>query len=322
MPARVVLLTLLLFGFPGALAAQGLQGLVDRCSQEAGGFSGRCHVAGLALDALKGGVATAGALGSEIPGSASTLGYRLPSSPRLALSARTGYTRFSIPDVLRGYDVGGGDRDISVPTLQLSGVMGVLPGFSPLPTVGGVLSLDVTASAQRLFLSGNDGFDGGLWGWGLGLRLGLLRESFTFPGVSLSVARRWVDAGALGAADGDTPARVDFENRVTSVRAVAGKDLFGLGFFGGMGWDRISGESSVMVRLSPGGPQASARAGNLTSERLTYFGGVSRTFLIVQLSAEAGFSESLDPELPVDPGGNDYPSARAIYGSLGFRITF
>ncbi len=326
-PRRIWPTTLLLFlvflaVHPAPVSAQGFQGLVDGCAQGAGGLTGRCHVAGLALDALRGGLATASALGPEIPGSASTVGYRLRSSPRWALSARTGLTRFSIPDLLDAYSLPVGDQTLTIPSFQLSGVVGVLNGFSPVPTVGGVLSLDVTASAQHLFTGGNRGFTDGLWGWGLGLRLGILRESFTLPGVSLSLARRWLEEASFGREGSRDPAHLEMKSRVTSMRAVAGKDLFGFGVFGGAGWDRISGNGTVNLRLAPEGPEAVASRDGLSSDRLTYFAGLSRTFLILQLSAEVGMSESLDPDLPVDPGGNDFPSARAVYGSLGLRLTF
>jgi hypothetical protein len=223
---------------------------------------------------------------------------------------------------LDGYGLPVADQTLTIPSFQLSGVVGVLNGFSPLPTVGGVLSLDLTASAQHLFTGGNRGFKEGLWGWGLGLRLGILRESFTLPGVSLSLAHRWLEEASFGPEDSQDPAHLEMKSRVTSLRVVAGKDLFGFGTFGGAGWDRISGDGAVNLRLAPEGPETTASRDGLTSDRLTYFAGLSRTFLILQLSAELGMSESLDPDLPVDPGGSAFPSARAVYGSLGLRLTF
>ncbi len=315
-------LSLLFCLMPSSLTAQGLQRLVDRCGEGMGGFTGRCHVAALALDAARGGVATAAALGGEVPGSASTVGYRLRSSPRISLSARAGVTRFSIPNLLEDYAVPTEDRQLMIPSLQLSGVMGVFNGFSPKPTVGGVFSLDLTASAHHLFTRKDDGFQSGLSGWGVGARMGILRESFTLPGITVSLARRWVDDARLGAEGPLRPARMEFDARVTSLRGMVGKDLFGTGFFGGAGWDRISGDASVGLRMAPSAPETLTTQKGIDSERMTFFAGASRTFLIVQLSGAAGFSRSLDPELPVDPGGNEYPSARAFYGSVSLRVTF
>lgn len=315
-------LFLLFFLFPGSGKAQNLQKLVELCGESLGGFSGRCHVAALALDAALGGVATAGATGSEVPGSASTMGYRLRSVPRIALSAKTGVTRYSMPDILQGFSVPSRDRTLTIPTVQFSGVMGVLNGFSPIPTVGGVLSLDLTASLQHLFTPEDDGFREGLWGWGVGARLGLLRESFTLPGVSVSLAHRWMGSAAYGVQEVEIPARLKFQNRVTSLRGVVGKDILGFGFLAGAGWDRVSADGTLAIRLAPLGPEVQASGSGLVSERLTYFAGVSRTFLVLQLSGEFGWSESFDPELPLVPGGDAYPSARAVYGSLALRLTF
>jgi len=317
--AWIALLALLT---PFSLSGQGFQRLVDECSNRTGGFTGRCHVGALALDALRGGVAAAASFGSEVPGSASTVGYRLQSFPRTALSFRMGLARFSVPDILSSYTLPVGDRTLNIPTLQLSGVAGVFNGFAPLPTVGGVLSLDLTASAQHLFAGKEDGFRGGLWGWGLGARVGLLRESFTLPGVTISVARRWIDRAQWGEPGPSSPLRLDLENQVTSLRTVVGKDLFGIGFFGGAGWDWLSGAGTLAVRPSPGEVEVVTTRGGLESKRFSYFAGASRTFLILQVSGEVGWSESLDSPLPVNPLGNKYPSARALFGSLALRVTF
>jgi hypothetical protein len=267
-------------------------------------------------------MASAATLGTEIPGSASTVGFKLRSKPRVSLSARAGLARFSTPDILQGYTLPVDDRKILVPTVQISGVAGVFNGFSPLPTVGGVLSVDVTGSAQRLFAPRGDGFQGGLWGWGIGTRIGLLRESFTLPGVSLSLARRWMGSARWGRTGPSTPARLALKDGITSLRAAVGKDLFGVGFVGGAGWDWISGRGTLALRPAPGEAEILVKGQDLESTRFSCFLGASRTFLILQLSGEAGWSQSVDAPLPVDPGGDDYPSARAFYGAVALRITF
>ena len=276
----------------------------------------------LTLDAARGGLATAASGGSEMAGSASTLGYRLRTFPRIALSARAGLTRFSIPEIRDGYALPLGDEGILVPALHLSGTVGVLNGFSPMPTVGGILALDLTASTHQLFAPTGDGFQDGLIGWGVGARLGILRESFTLPGASLSLTRRWMGTTALGKMDQGDAAEASFDATVTSLRGVVGKDLLGLGFFAGAGLDRMSGEGTIRLRVSPTGFETEATAPNLTSDRMVYFAGGSMTFLIIQLSGEVGWSEAKDGPLAIDPGGTEFPSARAYFGSVALRITF
>jgi len=313
---------ILLLLFPSSLGGQQFEELVSACSAGAGGLTGRCHAIALALDATRGGLGTAASAGTEMAGSASTLGHRLRTFPRIALSARAGLTRFSIPEIRNGYALPLGDQGVLVPALHLSGTVGVLNGFSPLPTVGGVLALDLTASTHQLFASKGDGFQDGLIGWGVGARLGVLRESFSLPGASLSLTRRWMGTATLGEMDQGDAAEASFDETVTSLRGVVGKDLFGLGFFAGAGLDRMSGEGTIRLRVSPMGFETAATASNLSSDRLVYFAGGSMTFLIAQISGEVGWSEPRDPPLPIDPGGTDFPSARAFFGSLALRVTF
>lgn len=308
---------------PGA-RGQELSRLVESCGAGSEALTILCHRAALALDAGRGGLATAASGGSETPGSASTLGYRLRSFPRAALSARAGVARFSMLD-LRDEDAlqrGPHADGVFVPVVGLAGTVGVFSGFSPAPTVGGVLSLDAASSASWLFAPGAKGFREGLLGWGLGVRVGILRESFTLPGVSLSLVRRWMGSTAVGELDSGDPAEADFEPTVTSVRGVVGKDIMGWGFLAGVGWDRISGEGKIRARVPPAGPTGSASASDLVSKRVVYFGGVSRTFLVLQLSGEAGWSRSLDPGLPREPGSDKFPSNRAYFASVALRLTF
>ena len=81
---------------------------------------------------------------------------------------------------------------------QLSLAVGLLDGFSIIPTVGGVLSLDVFATAGTVKLPDSKGFQGGASQLGLGVNVGLLRESFTMPGLSVSVAKRVLGETQLG----------------------------------------------------------------------------------------------------------------------------
>ncbi len=96
--------------------------------------------------------------------------------------------------------------------------------------------------------------------------------------------------------DGD-PAEAEFDLRVSSLRGVVGKDIYGIGFFGGAGWDRYEGDATLVVANQEGGVQDSTGSGKLESDRLLFFFGASMTFLALQLSAEAGWAEGFDPEL-------------------------
>jgi len=317
-----VFLSLSAFGRPGDGSGQGLEELVATCGGGSGTLMVLCHQAALALDGARGGLATAASNGSEVPGSASTLGHRLRSFPRIALAGRAGMTRFSLFDLPDGYELPAGEGAVYIPSIHLSGTLGVLNGFSPVPTVGGVLALDLTASTHRLFLPGGHGFQGGVSGWGMGARLGVLRESFTLPGISFSLTRRWMGSATLGDMAGGGPAETELDMDVTSMRGVIGKDILGLGFVVGAGWDRLSGDGTIRARVSPTGPESMATSSELTSDRLVYFAGGSMTFLILQFSGEVGWSEARNPKLPIVFGGTKLPSARAYFASLALRVTF
>ena len=313
-------------GFPSEGSAQGFRGLVTECGGGSETLTLLCHNAALAADLGRGGLATGTSGGSEVPGSASTMGYRLRGFPRFALSARGGLARFSMVDLQRGYGTGGGTAaetdQVILPSLHFSGTLGLFNGFSPQPTVGGVLSLDLTASAHKLFLPKSIGFQEGLFGWGVGARLGILRESFTLPGVSVSANHHWMGSAAVGSMDAGGSAEAEFDVDVTSVRGVVGKDFLGVGLLAGAGWDRLSGAGTVRSRVSPDGPEGTATSSDLSSDRAVFFAGGSMTFIVLQISGEAGWSYALDQELPMEPGGDRFPSTKAYFASVAFRVTF
>lgn len=322
-PSSLSLVVILAAGLlPSGLAAQDFDALVSTCSAGAGGLTGRCHIAAHALFAARGALGTALSLGSQVPGSASTLGYRLRTRPRMAISGRLGLTHFSMPEIREGYGLPMGDESPLVPSLHLSGVMGLLNGFSLSPTVAGVLAVDLTASGQLLFPQKSDGFQKRVAGWGIGARVGLLRESFTLPGISLSVSRRWGENAQVGDMRGGDAAQIRFDPDMTSFRGIVGKDILGMGLFAGAGLDRMSGSGSIGIRVSPTGFETEAFAKELRADKAVFFAGGSMTFLIIQLSGELGWSQALDAPLPIEPGGTDFPSARAYFGSLALRVTF
>jgi len=212
-------------------------------------------------------------------------------------------------------------EDVLVPSLHLLGAVGIFNGFSPLPTVGGVLSLDVTLSLDKVFASGTQGLWDGPLAWGVGARVGLLRESFTLPGVSVSASRRWMGSTGVGdLAKGDV-GEAAFDWEVSSVRGVVGKDILGVGLLAGVGWDRLSGDGTIRVQVPGGGMEGYGSSSDLVSNRFVFFAGGSMTFVVLQISAEAGWSRALDQELPREPSGNSFPDLKSYFGSVAFRIS-
>ena len=240
-----------LFGVLGALvgtvqpgAAQlERAGLRALCAAEAG-----CLDAVLAVEAIQGGTALVLTSGSELPGANSTLGLRFGSTPRVAGSVRLGLNSSSFP-ALAGSGTGGASgKTIWTPSLQGALAVGVFDGFRLAPTVGGLLSVDLIGTVARGFPSASDGFGSNASAFGYGLRLGLLRESFTLPGATVSIVRRHVSDVSWSGVDGGTPGRVLLSGpRATSVRATVGKDLLALGITAGLGWDRVDADGSLIA---------------------------------------------------------------------------
>jgi len=322
--AALAVLGSLAFLRPSTLSAQGFEKLVSACAETVPTLLQSCHQAALAMETSRSGLAAAAAGGNPVPGSASTVGYRLRSVPRLAVSLQGAVSRVATVRLPLAGDAGRPppEEHFVVPTLRFLGTLGVFNGFSPAPTVGGLLSVDLTATAQGLFLPGNRGFQDSPWGWGIGARVGILRESFTLPGISLSVNRRWVGTVRQNAPVLSGVGSTRYDLNVTSLRGTVGKDLLGVGFLAGAGWDRISGKGSVSVVNSPLGALASSAEGDPTSKRVVFFGGASMTYLVLQVSGEAGWSRALDAELPLVPGGDAHPSSGAYFASIAFRLTF
>lgn len=307
---------------PAKGAAQGLESLASSCSGGSPGLERRCRQVALALEGVRGLLGGGAGLGTEIPGSASTLGLRLQRIPRLSLSGRVGGIWSRVPAVLDGYSLTDEERGILVPLTQASGTVELFDGLSLLPTVGGILAVDLTGSYHQLYPPASEGFGGPVGGWGVAGRLGILRESFELPGISVSLARRALSRGKMGNVEGADPAEMLFETSVTSLRGMVGKDLLGIGILLGVGLDWLGGEGALALRTSPGGIVRRTNWEGLESQRKVFFVGGGMTFLVLQMSAEGGIVE---PQGSVWNGGEEAGSGtpqRAYFGSFALRITF
>ncbi len=307
-----------------ARAQDSVSGLAAECGGQSAALEAWCTEVGLAFQAAQGGLGRLSTGGSVLPGSAGSLGWRLESVPRFSAAGRLQVGRLTLPDVVAEPRTPAPERTSTVTTAQLTAGVGVFDGFSPLPTVGGVLAVDLLASGSVALLPGGDGFRDDARTWGVGGRLGLLRESFTLPGVSVSAVRRWSGRTQLGSVDDGGPAEIDFDLGTTSLRATVGKDLLGVGVVAGVGWDRYESDVTLRARTEPpgGGPvlQGIASADGFETSRTLVFGGASLNFLILQISAEGGWARGYE-RLPGRAAGGYDPGASTPFGSLAFRLT-
>lgn len=267
-----------------------------------------------ALGALSGLMLASGG-GNPWLGSASTLGFRTVTFPRLGAQVRTGFTSLDVPgtsgDALEGV----------TPIALAAGLsMAILDGISPASTVGGLGSVDLFGNAGIVFLPEDAGFGGSPFAWSVGARIGIFRESFTLPGLTASVAYRGLgeinfDRAAVLARD------AGFSWRSASAwqaRGVVGKRLSAFSLAGGFGWDGASADATVFAQ-GPAGTVISDDI-DLDSDRYQLFLDVTWTSLIVSVTGEAGwqFGPAGDDVL----GDRDAAAGGRAFGALGVRLTF
>ncbi len=311
---------------PAALAAQEDE-LAARCafatrnSAEATLRFGNLVAQGVEVVQPRIGLAAAG--GNPVAGTASTLGMRIGNFPRISIGGRVTAVQADLPPIRRIGRVG--DIDFAVAALAVDGAIGLFQGFSPAITVGGVLSLDLLASAGLVFLPDDEGFDDLPFAWGAGLRLGILRESFTAPGISVTAMYRRVGDVEFGdpqlrgteawfAADGYTN---------LSVRGTIGKRLFGIGLTAGAGYDRYSTDIAwrFIDPADPGGAPISVAVDGFTNDRFLFFVNGGLTLLILTASLELGWQQGGDVVPGPLPAVGFDPEEGAFFGSFAIRIS-
>lgn len=272
-------------------AQSGAAALGSKCVS-VGGQAVPCVLGAAAGRDLMGDVGVLAGAGSEVPGASSTLGRRLGGIPRMAPWIALGGAKVVVPDF--GDPSGTSNQGHFVPSIDAGLALGIFDGFQLLPTVGGALSLDVVGQASFLFFSTNDQFDGRVNVLSLGARVGILQESFTLPGVSVSVMRRFAGILQYGDTGLGSPAQIEIDPTVTSVKATVGKDLFAFGVMVGVGWDDYSAETSLVASDGAGGFVSTGRS--LDASRRSYFAGLSKQIAVVSwVSGEIGWVDGFDP---------------------------
>jgi hypothetical protein len=339
----------------GATAASAQGGVAAPCARSDVPASARdyCYTVAQAVESAQPQLGILIAGGNPTIGTASGGGLRLGVLPRVSASANLNVVFIRLPEILaeqagsvaqRINDVAG----IPAPALSGTVTVGVFPGFSAIPTVGGIGSIDLIGTANWLPF-GSDGFEAGTskLAYGGGVRVGIIRESFLTPGVSVSLIRRGVGKIEYGDVCPGTAVSTGSEqtfqtgNCTTggdagefsvdltdwSGRAAIGKRLLGIGLTGGVGYDRFSSDLGYGFR-APSGTVAGttnyfARARNvdLDSDRWSAFLDGSFTLLVATVGAEVGWLQGSDP-IEGFPETSDFdPGNGTFFGSVGLRLS-
>jgi len=312
------------FGPFQAQAQSGPERLFGACVSGGGeALQGSCADAALALQAFQGGVGLLMTAGGPVPASPSTAGRRLASQARIVGDLGIGWVSFRHPDLgYTGSDAARPERRSLLLGGRFTSAVGIFEGFSPAPNVGGVMSVDVVGTTQLLRRPEGIGNSGTSFQWGGGVRLGVFRESFTLPGLTLSAMHYRSSRFRYGDAD-ETGAEFTLDPHATSIRAVLGRDLLAVGLTGGLGWDRYGGTGSIRA-TAPGAAVGAgvAESAAVRMNRRYLFAGANFTWVVTQFAGEVVwvFSES-----PLDefPGTGPYrPGGRDLQGAFSFRITY
>lgn len=282
---------------PRVVNAQGT--FTQRCAQAVNASSaGRtyCERVGQAVDIAEPRIGIALSGGNPVPGTASTLGMRLGSIPRISVALRATAAFADLPQIETFQSTG--NLKFAAPSVDADVSVGVFSGLSVIPTIGGFGSVDVLASAGVLPLPDGKGFTAGKpKSWAVGARVGILRESFTAPGISVSGMYRRTGDITYGDSTLQTSRsyfRID-DHTAWSYRAAISKriPLIGLGTTAGVGIDRYNASSSIAV-IDPSllsGSAIRVTADDMKQTHKSAFVNASWTLLVLNVAGELGWQE-------------------------------
>ncbi len=335
-----------------ALAAQ--NDIDTICSERFGRnatLQSRCAAVAQAVDAAQPQLGILMAGGNPTLGTASTGGVRLGLLPRVSAGVRLNVVLARLPDIRDENsstdEVGLDELTLPAPAVGGNLSVGVFPGISLAPMVGGFGAIDLLGSATILpvSLAGVEGLEKNPLSWGAGARLGLLRESFVTPGVSVSVMYRQMGDLQFGdvcqGEESQHPAEpngrlcstnegdfgeIEFGLSNVSGRAAVSKRLLGFGLTAGVGYDRFETDGNIAFRGPPPlgfAPQQIYRLDNVAvdNDRWSAFLNGSFTLLIGSIVAEAGWMQGQERITGFPERSEFDPKQGTFFGSIGARLS-
>jgi hypothetical protein len=341
MMKKIVFAAAALFAVPAAA-----QGNIESVCTSGGGVpvaaQDECTVVAQAVDAAQPQLGILMAGGNPTLGTASTGGVRLGVIPRVSLTARLNVVGARLPDIRQDAENQAEQFTLPAPAVGANLSVGLTQGFSLAPMIGGFGAIDLLGSVSVLPLELlGDEFGENAFSWGAGARVGLIRESFVMPGVSVSLTYRSLGEVSLGdVCDGTEAPIADNRSACTgdgdfgetrfgldnwSARAAVSKRFLGLGLTAGVGYDRFETDADFAVR-APGPPAGAEQIYRFNdvlvdNDRWSAFLDASFTILVGSLVAELGWMQGADP-IQGFPDTSDFdPSEGTFFGSLGARLS-
>lgn len=261
-----------------------------------------------------------------------TMGWRsLPPIPHFAIDVRFTGVIGNIPELqtptvttptatappaARAFKAG--SSVVGMPGVDVA--VGVWKGF-PLgvTTVGGLDLLLSAAYVPELTLDKITISPDSPLKIGYGVRLGLLQEGLTSPGVGFSFLQRGLPRTTITGSAGTTQvAMTNLDLKATSWRLTVSKSLLLFGLAAGVGQDKNSAETGI--RITPPSPATAVSFSGLKQEvtRTSYFVDVSMNLLVLKLVATGGMVSGGD--ITTYNTFDNVPDKSRIYGGVGVRF--
>lgn len=303
------------------VAAQDDNKLAAACSSAEASFREYCHLIAEAATIAQPRLALALIGGNPVPGASSTLGMRLGAIPRLSVGGRVTGARMQLGPI-ESFSTSADEINATAFSLNVDGSLGIFTGLSLAPTIGGFGSIDLVASAGMLHLPEGDGFaNDNPFSWALGARVGILRESFTAPGISITGMYRRISDATYGDNVRFTDPQSFFEHSdysVLSVRGVVGKRILSLGANAGIGYDRVSSN----VNFGGASNTVNLTVDDFTNGRTMAFGSLQFTMLVLSLIAEGGWQEGGEElNVPLHRNQPNRAQKSGYFGSFAVRLS-
>ncbi len=235
--------------------------------------------------------------GIDLTADGATLGVLISGCNLTASSANTlgGWGHFSVG--VSGAFSHPSFRVGSVSSGSLAAILriGVLEGVNLGPSVHGLGSMDLYLRLGTLITNGRESASVNIWG--LGTRIGILRNSILSPAVSISAGyHKTGNFGLAKVIHGTHPGPQDADVSTWSLRCELSKNLFFLTPVAGVGLNRSrikstrtgipygSGPSGLNPNINYFAPEGF----EVTRKDLIYYAGVEWNFFLMRLGLELG----------------------------------